>query len=59
MTTEPAPAPPADEYEPPRLTEVDGFAAMTRGQYASEQADDSTNGGYWSQPVGGTSPRLW
>lgn len=49
----------AEPYEPPRLIEVGGFSEVTRGQYASEHADDGTNAGYWSQPVSTSSARLW
>ncbi len=33
------------------VVEVGDFTEITRGQYASEHADDGDGAGYWSQPV--------
>lgn len=34
-------------YEPPVLTEVGRFDAVTKGQYSRSNSDDSDAGGYW------------
>ncbi|MFC4563667.1 lasso RiPP family leader peptide-containing protein [Nocardiopsis mangrovi] len=46
-------------YEPPKVIEVGDFCEMTRGQYASEHADDGSGAGYWSQPVKKGPSKLW
>ncbi|GGM82050.1 hypothetical protein GCM10012275_60850 [Longimycelium tulufanense] len=34
-------------YEPPVLTEVGRFDAVTKGQYSKSNSDDTDAGGYW------------
>ncbi|PWV71383.1 hypothetical protein SAMN05421630_11513 [Prauserella marina] len=36
-------------YEPPTVTEVGDFGAVTEGQYSRSISDDGDAGGYWEQ----------